>query len=101
MIISNTAAAIVTGSFGVSPKSKLEIRRVVASAALKPMATLPANAADSFARGLFALEQNWRGPLLANASVETTLQQFRTLERRVAPRVRRRAGDGASGGDFR
>jgi hypothetical protein len=43
--------------------------------------------ADGFARGLFALERNWRGPLLANASVETTLQQFRTLERRVPPRV--------------
>jgi hypothetical protein len=43
--------------------------------------------ADGFARGLFALEQNWRGPLLTNGSVETTLQQFRTLERRIAPRV--------------
>jgi hypothetical protein len=43
--------------------------------------------ADDFAHGLFALEQNWRGPLVANSSVETTLQQFRALERRVAPRV--------------
>ncbi len=42
---------------------------------------------DGFARGLLALEQNWRGPLLTNSSVETTLQQFRTLERRAAPRV--------------
>ena len=29
--------------------------------------------ADDFAHGLFALEQNWRGPLLSNSSVETTL----------------------------
>ena len=29
--------------------------------------------ADGFAQGLLALEQNWRGPLLANGSVETTL----------------------------
>ena len=43
--------------------------------------------ADAFARGLFALEKNWRGPLLSNDSVETTLAQFRSLERRVAPRV--------------
>ena len=43
--------------------------------------------ADDFAHGLYALEQNWRGPLLANGSVETTLEQFRALERRVAPHV--------------
>jgi len=43
--------------------------------------------ADDFAHGLFALEQNWRGPLLANRSVETTLQQFQSLERRVSPQV--------------
>jgi hypothetical protein len=42
---------------------------------------------DGFAQGLLALEQNWRGPLLANASVETTLQQFRELERRAKPDV--------------
>ena len=47
----------------------------------------PTRDADGFAHGLFALEQNWRGPLLANGSVETTLEQFRTLERRVSPRV--------------
>ena len=43
--------------------------------------------ADSFAHGLLALEQNWRGPLLTNTSVETTLQRFRTLEQRVKPSV--------------
>jgi hypothetical protein len=41
--------------------------------------------ADSFAQGLLALEQNWRGPLLFNGSVATTLQQFRGLERRAPP----------------
>jgi hypothetical protein len=43
--------------------------------------------ADSFARGLLALEQNWRGPLLANDAVDTTLQQFRALEQRARPDV--------------
>jgi hypothetical protein len=37
---------------------------------------------ESFAQGLLALERNWRGPLLANASVETTLLQFQQLEHR-------------------
>ncbi len=42
---------------------------------------------DGFAQGLLALEQNWRGPLLTNASVETTLQQFRDIEQRAKPEV--------------
>ncbi len=42
--------------------------------------------ADSFAQGLFALERNWRGPLLANTGVETTLRQFQEMERRATPR---------------
>ena len=36
---------------------------------------------DEFARGLLALEQNWVGPLLTNAKVDTTLQQFQAMER--------------------
>lgn len=40
---------------------------------------------DSFAQGLMALERNWRGPLLANASVYTALQQFQEMERRATP----------------
>ena len=32
-----------------------------------------------------ALERNWRGPLLANADVDTTLQQFQALERAASP----------------
>jgi len=43
--------------------------------------------ADGFAHGLLALEQNWRGPLVANGAVDTTLQQFRALERRARPQV--------------
>src|SRR5262249_31093730 len=41
---------------------------------------------DSFANGFLALEQNWRGPLLTNESVYTTLQQFRELEKTASPR---------------
>ena len=44
---------------------------------------------EGFAQGLLALEQNWRGPLLTNTSVETTLQQFRDLEHRAKPEVLR------------
>ncbi len=43
---------------------------------------------DSFAQGLLALERNWRGPLMANEGVATTLQQFREMERTAAPRDR-------------
>jgi len=42
---------------------------------------------DDFAQGLLALERNWRGPLLTNDAVETTLQQFQTLEKSAAPRT--------------
>jgi hypothetical protein len=41
--------------------------------------------ADDFAQGLLALERNWRGPLLTNEGVETTLRQFQDLERRASP----------------
>lgn len=40
---------------------------------------------DSFAQGLLALERNWRGPLAANASVSTTLEQFQAMERAASP----------------
>jgi hypothetical protein len=43
--------------------------------------------ADSFAQGLMALERNWRGPLSTNFGVDTTLQQFREMERSAAPEV--------------
>jgi len=40
---------------------------------------------DDFAQGLLALERNWRGPLATNAGIETTLAQFRAMERRATP----------------
>ncbi len=44
-----------------------------------------ANYADSFARGLLGLEQNWRGPVVTNSSINVTLEQFQTLERQASP----------------
>jgi hypothetical protein len=43
------------------------------------------NYTDNFAQGLLALEQNWRGPLLTNGNVSTTLQQFRDMEQTAEP----------------
>jgi hypothetical protein len=42
---------------------------------------------DSFARGLLALERNWRGPILTNDSIYTTLEQFRDMEKQAKPGV--------------
>jgi len=42
---------------------------------------------EDFAQGLLALERNWRGPLLTNAGVYTTLQQFQAMERSASPQV--------------
>jgi hypothetical protein len=42
--------------------------------------------ADSFAKGLLGLEQNWRGPLAANASVDRTLDLFKAMERDASPK---------------
>ncbi|MFO0945012.1 MAG: hypothetical protein U1D30_03560 [Planctomycetota bacterium] len=43
--------------------------------------------ADDFALGLLALENNWRGPLLTNGAVRTTLQQFQAMEKSAPPEV--------------
>ncbi len=40
---------------------------------------------EGFAQGLLALERGWRGPLLANDGVETTLAQFQSLEKAASP----------------
>lgn len=40
---------------------------------------------DDFTEGLYGLEQNWRGPLMSNASVEDTLNRFQALERKATP----------------
>jgi hypothetical protein len=44
--------------------------------------------ANDFADGLFALEQNWRGPLASNRQVDVTLHQFQDMERRATPQQR-------------
>ena len=36
-------------------------------------------------RDLLALERNWEGSILTNASIETTLQQFQDMERSCEP----------------
>jgi len=40
---------------------------------------------DDFAQGILGLEENWRGPLLANGKVDTTLEQFQDMERSATP----------------
>ena len=40
---------------------------------------------QAFAEGLLALEANWRGSLLTNEQVETTLRQFQDMERDATP----------------
>jgi hypothetical protein len=42
--------------------------------------------ADTFAQGLLALERNWRGRLVANEGVYTTLGQFQAMQSAAAPR---------------
>ncbi|ANE53446.1 hypothetical protein SY85_11680 [Flavisolibacter tropicus] len=44
-----------------------------------------ADKADAFAQGLLSLEQNWRGPLAVNQTVQTTLLQFQDMERTATP----------------
>jgi hypothetical protein len=43
---------------------------------------------DDFAQGLLALELNWRGPLMTNASVGTTLEQFQAMEKSASPALK-------------
>ena len=40
---------------------------------------------DEFSKGLLALEQNWKGPLVTNHAVYTTLKQFQQMEQGAAP----------------
>jgi hypothetical protein len=73
---------VVWSALGWDPEADvLEVLRQYA----RYLVPLDGRRADDFARGLFALEENWRGPLLSNASVETTLAQFQALERSVSP----------------
>jgi hypothetical protein len=41
---------------------------------------------DRFADGLFALEKNWAGPVLANAGIDDTLKHFQQMEKDAGPR---------------
>ncbi len=43
---------------------------------------------DSWAQGMLALEQNWRGPLAQNAGVYTTLAQFQSMEKTASPQLK-------------
>lgn len=43
---------------------------------------------EGFAQGLLALERNWQGPVLTNAGIYTTLQQFQSMEQSAAQHVR-------------
>jgi hypothetical protein len=43
--------------------------------------------AEGWAQGLLALEDNWRGPLATNGSVERTLLQFQDLEDSCSPQL--------------
>ncbi len=40
---------------------------------------------ENLAQGLVSLEENWRGSLLANESVYTTLEQFQSMETSATP----------------
>ena len=40
---------------------------------------------DDVAQGILSLEENWRGALIANENVSTTLKQFRDIEDSAAP----------------
>jgi hypothetical protein len=40
---------------------------------------------EAFAQGLLSLERNWRGPVLTNAGILTTLSQFQAMERVASP----------------
>ncbi len=44
--------------------------------------------ADSWAQGMLALEQNWRGPLAQNEGVYTTLSRFQSIEKTASPQLK-------------
>jgi hypothetical protein len=43
---------------------------------------------EAFAEGLLALEKNWRGAAAQNEGIDTTLQNFRMMEKTSSPAVR-------------
>src|SRR5581483_2484271 len=44
---------------------------------------------DGIAQGILALEHDWRGPLLANASVDDTFHEYQAMERAATPQMLR------------
>jgi hypothetical protein len=40
---------------------------------------------DDFAHSILSLQKNWRGPLLTNENVDTTLEQFQDMESSATP----------------
>jgi len=42
---------------------------------------------EDIAQGILALERNWQGPLIANKSVEVTLNQWKNMEKQAPPAV--------------
>ncbi|MGD1072360.1 MAG: hypothetical protein ABSB15_19725 [Bryobacteraceae bacterium] len=44
--------------------------------------------ANEFAQELLSLEENWRGPLVTNTGVDTTLARFQAMERQATPQQR-------------
>ena len=68
---------IVWSSLGWSPEA--DVKQVLREYARH---FLGAAVEEEFATGLLNLEQNWRGPLLANAGVDRTLLEFQTLNAR-------------------
>ena len=43
--------------------------------------------ADAIAQGILDLEHNWRGPLIANETVDRTLARFQAIERAASPQL--------------
>ena len=46
-----------------------------------------ADVSEYVTQGILALERNWQGPLIANNSVEVTLKQWKSMEKRFPPDV--------------
>jgi hypothetical protein len=75
---------IVWSALGWSPEAEvLDILREYGRYFIGP------ELGESFARGLLALEENWRGPVIANSGINVTWQQFQALERQAGPELRR------------
>jgi hypothetical protein len=43
---------------------------------------------EGFAQGILSLERNWRGAVIANDGIKTTLEQFNAMEKAAFPRAK-------------